>query len=855
MVKINIVSNPYEKKIEFKTYDSLTGNWQDIKETNPNSKLREVETDNFFLPFKIKKIMSTIAGEYYMGKETVSVVFSGTLEEYQQVVEVCNDEDLKDKIKLSRDSIMLENARHILDDTKEVFFKVKPVIENIVKDNEVIMKDLNKVSDALEDIIPICVFGNYSSGKSTFINALIGEEILPSGGDPITAKIYEIHQGKSNDEARISFTYRKEDFLITFEGNTYRLEKGNADCDLVEDVKTAVDAVAEDGMCAMVGAALVVINGFEKKDASDIVIGDIITLTVPFSKDGVLGQSDDKFVIFDTPGSNSNSNADHSAVLKQAMENFSNGIPVWISVYESIDSEDNAELCNDILSIKALDNRFTMIISNKADGSDLDEEKFTDKKIDEILNYNSIKKMYSSGIFFVSSIMGLASKKKGTFSDKHYRKIYRSQKEMYENPEDEDYISLYKYNIMPEQMKANAIRYSKNSTNIIYANSGLLCIEMEMENFASRYSAYNKCQMVYEFLSGIIDETDKKIEDKISRREKCRKEFEEKFDNQEQELINEITEDVKNTKRVLEKQSKESIETFTKKSVIKKRKVEEFQKMDDSIRQKNSDESALEAHENILKDSKEYMIRHFKSNGRNLFKGDFFKNVVKLGTDLMEDYEEVSDISDSRDDEFKKANEKSSDTMIQSVIDKYKSETGNAQSIIDQETKRYWSEKADKEKERLTDLITGSENLSISKRTEIKEIIMNYEPLAFEDDADSLFIKERFLRGNLFGFKFFDTQELNIRKITAVYNKTVEKNAFEMAGLINRKSEESFNNWLDNLLVVIEMNITEYNSDLKDLKESIQDETDTINELTGNKGFIKESFDAITSMMKWKDCE
>ena len=43
-----------------------------------------------------------------------------------------------------------------------------------------------------EGVIPICVFGNYSAGKSTFINALIGREVLPSGGDPVTAKIYKI---------------------------------------------------------------------------------------------------------------------------------------------------------------------------------------------------------------------------------------------------------------------------------------------------------------------------------------------------------------------------------------------------------------------------------------------------------------------------------------------------------------------------------------------------------------------------------------------------------------------------------------------------------------------------------------
>ncbi len=74
----------------------------------------------------------------------------------------------------------------------------------------------------------------------------------------------------------------------------------------------------------------------------------------------MLGQSFNNFVIFDTPGSNSASNAEHSKVLAEALEGFSNGIPVWISTYESIDSTDNGKLCDDILEIKALDKRFTI---------------------------------------------------------------------------------------------------------------------------------------------------------------------------------------------------------------------------------------------------------------------------------------------------------------------------------------------------------------------------------------------------------------------------------------------------------------------------------------------------------------
>ena len=39
------------------------------------------------------------------------------------------------------------------------------------------------------DTVPICVLGTYSAGKSTFINALIGQELLPGSAEtPVTTK-------------------------------------------------------------------------------------------------------------------------------------------------------------------------------------------------------------------------------------------------------------------------------------------------------------------------------------------------------------------------------------------------------------------------------------------------------------------------------------------------------------------------------------------------------------------------------------------------------------------------------------------------------------------------------------------
>ena len=121
-----------------------------------------------------------------------------------------------------------------------------------------------------------------------------------------------------------------------------------------------------------------------------------------------------------------------------------------------------------------------------------------------------MEKMYSAGIFFVSSILGLGVKTDGFLRNNQYRKIYRKEKESYCDSEDEDYTTLYRYNIMPAQIKEALVSKCEAHPNLIYANSGLYGIEQEMEDFASKYSAYNKCQMVYLFLTNVIDETNRR---------------------------------------------------------------------------------------------------------------------------------------------------------------------------------------------------------------------------------------------------------------------------------------------------------------------------------------------------------
>ena len=851
MTKIKIKSNPYSREISYLTMDDATGQWVDVRETDERSRLRETDSERAFLPFKIKEIISIIIKEYYVGREKVQLYFEGTQDEYAEVEVLCESDDVKDKIELIRANKILENARFIKGDIKEVFEKVKPVIEKIMKEDFSVKRGLNKVSQALDDVIPLCVFGNYSAGKSTFINALIGVELLPSGGDPVTAKIYEIRNSEFLDHSKISFEFHEEEIEISIEGKEFRVLKGDPETDIVKNIKEEIDNEGSHELYAMVRIAIDVLNNYEKKDKEVTEIGSVINLVVPFSTSGVIGDSSNKFVIFDTPGSNSNSNQDHAKVLAEAMDGFSNGIPLWVTQYDAHDTKDNAELCDKVLAIDSLDKRFTMIIFNKADDADLPEGGFSEKQVKEILEYRAIEKMYASGIFFVSSIMGLGGKNDGEFVDRFYRKTFRTQRPTFSDPEDIDYMSLYKYNIMPAQVKQNALDYCQKNENLIYANSGLYCIEKEIENFASKHSSYNKCQMVLAFLSNVIDKTNERIEDRTKILKDARDKSTTELDSKTVRLQKDIARSAKSMEEFNGKISKGDVSKYASAKLSYLFDARQLANIDADRRRQNFEDGDFASNEKDYHEAKYKLWEDLKESSQGLFN----RNIVESVKTIANDFKEIHNSKDKMDEKEKELDMLSSEQILKYVISSYKINIDDAHKKLSTHLDEYWRGKELDFKRTLNIQITNADALSDLQRAEIADMIQNYDVSSFKEQADSVFVRKRFLKGSLLGIRINDDEKLDIKLLARSYNERINRIVSDMSHIMNDNCFSQFKIWEEKLLAEINANLTELNPELKNLAGLIRFETENITELENNQIMIQASLDTIKDMMSWKEAE
>lgn len=98
--------------------------------------------------------------------------------------------------------------------------------------SEQLKKVLNKQIRRVEYPIEIAIVGQFSSGKSTFLNALLSKDILPTGITPVTSKVTYINYGERY-EMKVTYLSGKEIFLPIQEMESYLDQRKST----IQDIK------------------------------------------------------------------------------------------------------------------------------------------------------------------------------------------------------------------------------------------------------------------------------------------------------------------------------------------------------------------------------------------------------------------------------------------------------------------------------------------------------------------------------------------------------------------------------------------------------------------------------------------
>lgn len=364
MSKIMIKYHPVKKEIHFLTDDN--GSFNEVRYTDSPA-LEEYSPENgeFLLQDQGYSFFNNLQ-EAFLGLQDTEIVFKGTktdYEDFQKMVSNYNEYQEREGsemklnlggfVELPDVGAIYENIKAVAEDTAELF--ERELAEGSTKRIFRIRKQKldDKVTDIEQDNVNLCFVGTYSSGKSTFINALIGAKILPEKIRPETAKMFRI---KNAELPTVNFLVKKKSddagniaSLVWSE----ELSKFQFTTNVNDGLKGQIDKICQKNTGKnrheQMRLLLTVINELPNSSCENgqCFVEGMIDVRYPMDI-----QSDINFTFYDTPGTDSNS-SEHLRILKDALAQQTNS--VLIVMYEPVkmDGKGNSVLYDLMLKSQA----------------------------------------------------------------------------------------------------------------------------------------------------------------------------------------------------------------------------------------------------------------------------------------------------------------------------------------------------------------------------------------------------------------------------------------------------------------------------------------------------------------------
>lgn len=829
---IRICSNPYRRHIDYYWYDKESGTWSDLSKKDESSLNKER-----FISSQIPQIAYDVLKEIVKMKSPagISVIFEGTEDDYERLAFIKEAHFANSGIELVRGEKKMNSAEEVMSQIEASFGKLEEYFKRYSdKETE---ETLAKYRETVRPEIVLYVMGVYSSGKSAFINSLIGQEILPSASDPATAKVYKI---RPSEECRIAFTFQGENYVIEFEDKSWGVNKA-PDSEIIQSIRNKIEAVNPKSTEQFMYWTLSALNDYAKEEGDkqreellscyaqrfvsdeseeeedekdddekikDLLercrvkelteegcltenkLGDSVEVFVDF-RHSYLPLDMFKFVIYDTPGSNTATFGEHMDILKESLEHQTNGLPIFVTTPDFMDAADNKKLIKIIQKMgAALDISNTMVVVNKSDDKPKSELLEKGKNKDKL----AVTKWKSDRVYFVSSIMALGGKKekpeeKGEWINESYAETFKKNMEGFNNPDCEEYKRLFDYNILPEDSRKRIAERTEKvaDAELLIWNSGIPCVEEEIGMFARRYALYNKCAQAIEYLDKAAKRIKEGVEEAKERAKELHSKIERQLDQQTKELIEEL-------EKICESKKKTFTSQFTD-SVVHA-SVGKFLDDDRILQRVNC----------------AYSNSDGKNDSERLM---FFSNRIEryLGEDMK-----------AYSDEKSKATEK------------------------------YWKECAKDLRESLMRKVVGSVFLSEEQKALLKEVLLKVvmppSTHKYLNIANTGAVRHKGKK-----FLWINRTRINLEKSAEVYMTALNSDISESNKRVTADNERMFSNWITQILNILEAKLSDFNPNLRNLSRQLEEQQRMIETKQMQEDFVNNEIYEINRLSKFEEVQ
>lgn len=420
----------------------------------------------------------------------IKLSFYGTkpdFEDIEQLVKADRKRSFADGIELvhaNREAASKNDPAKKLEKLRDIYEEVKKGPEQFCT------ADVQKgFESALDDDFEIVVVAPMSSGKSTVINALLGQDLLPAINQATTAVLTRIRDEDGQKQFLVS--------AIDYEGKL-----------LVENEKATAKRIEE-------------LNS--KKDPDDpqkSVIQEIrIQGDIPYLSSRGLHT-----VFVDTPGGNNNLNAEHERVMDEAIQDEDKSMVIFVFNTTQVSTNDNAKILKKIaeamkrsMNGKQSRDRF-LFVANRMDDVDPDREPYKNMRSTILKELGKVE-ITEPNLYFVSALTAKLLRMQYAGAA-----MFRSDKNKLQYLSEimsSKAYALFEFSSLTEAQKdkfrqeVEALHKANPEAERIIPrvaeiNSGIPALEMAINEYLERYAIAIKLQTAQNsFMSAMRDEKEK----------------------------------------------------------------------------------------------------------------------------------------------------------------------------------------------------------------------------------------------------------------------------------------------------------------------------------------------------------
>ena len=464
--EIRIEHNPFTIETKFFTRSSQQGEWQ-----KPAANSSLMKYANKRLQLWIENFFEEVDREEFNEYGNFNVIFKGVEADYLDVksaAEKAKEKNINVNLQWENVTEVSERLKQIKDLMREA--QQHPIFQEKISQSEEIQANFEA---ALNRDFDVYVTGTMSCGKSTFINAMLGCELLPNANEATTATITQIMDNDSMSHGEfIGERYSKNGDLVNPKQKITlsNLQEWNK----LENTK------------------LIKLEGNVK---------------------GVTERKDVRLVISDTPGPNNSQDKSHWETTQGYIEDSQrNPLILYILNATQDTTSDNTLVLSMIADImkkggKQSKDRFVFVL-NKMDQYDFEKEKSIEKTLEDMRIYLKSNGIEDPLIYPVSALNA------GLFRRRDEKEsLTRSERQMldkWENtclPEpEENYLGINFVEHMPLTSNAKAILNKRELASAEY-RTGIPAIESMIDEYIDKYNLPNRINRAYDALKKAIKDS------------------------------------------------------------------------------------------------------------------------------------------------------------------------------------------------------------------------------------------------------------------------------------------------------------------------------------------------------------